>query len=84
MEVKKHILDKISTAESNNDCNVFVEELMSIYKSEKKLNSKLPTMILNAKTLKIAIGLTEHLKFTQEHLLRLETLFKSINQPLIP
>lgn len=83
MIIKKHILDNIFDDIDKKEHNVFVDELMSIYNSEKKLNATLPTMILNAKTPKIANGLIKYLKFTQEHLLRLETLFKSINQPII-
>ena len=82
MIIKKHILDNIYDEFDNNQNNLFVAELMSIYNSEKKLNASLPTMILNAKSPKIASGLIKHLKFTQEHLLRLETLFTSINQPI--
>jgi ferritin-like metal-binding protein YciE len=82
MIIKKHILDEIVQEIAEEDHNIFVEELMTIYKSEKSLNSKLPTMILNAKSHKIANGLIKHLKFTQEHIYRLETFFKSINQPI--
>jgi ferritin-like metal-binding protein YciE len=63
-------------------CNVFLDELLTIYKLEKNLNETLPVMIMNAKSPKIANGLTKHLKFTQEHLHRLEVLFESINQPI--
>ena len=82
MQINKHINEKINTNDAQDDCNVFVQELIAIYQSEKKLNTKLPIMILKAKTPKIANGLTKHLKFTQEHLLRLEALFESINQPI--
>lgn len=82
MIIKKHILDDIVQEVADNDCNIFVNELLSIYDSEKKLNATLPTMILNAKSPKIASGLIKHLRFTQEHLLRLENFFKSINQPI--
>lgn len=80
--IKKHILDNIVQEIADDDHNIFLEELLTIYNSEKKLNLKLPTMILNAKSTKIVSGLIKHLKFTQEHLLRLETFFKSINQPI--
>jgi ferritin-like metal-binding protein YciE len=83
MVVKKHILQALDAAELTTTCNVFVEELMKIYQAEKKLNLTLPKMILNAKSPETIKSLTVHLKFTQEHLLRLETLFKSINQPII-
>lgn len=80
MEVKENILEHIKNHESTVGCNLFLEELKSIYKSEKKLNLTLPRMIVEAKTPEIAEGLTAHLKFTQEHLLRLETFFKSIKE----
>jgi ferritin-like metal-binding protein YciE len=82
MVLKKHILDDNFEEIAQKDRNVFINELLSIYNSEKRLNATLPTMILNAKTHKIANGLINHLKFTQQHLLRLETFFKSINQPI--
>ncbi len=74
---------KTNNDTSNENRNVFVDELMIIYNSEKKLNITLPKMIFNAKSPEIVKSLTLHLKFTQEHLLRLETFFKSINQPII-
>jgi ferritin-like metal-binding protein YciE len=82
MFIKKHILTDIKHEIDNVDCNVFVNELIKIYNAEQKLNTTLPSMILNAESPKIANGLIKHLKFTQEHLLRLETFFKSINQPI--
>jgi ferritin-like metal-binding protein YciE len=84
MIINNQILTVINDNESKVDCNVFVKELMNIYNSEKKLNLALPKMILKAKSPEIVKSLTDHLKFTQEHLLRLETLFLSINQPIIP
>ena len=82
MKVKENVLNQIKENERNKNCNVFIEELTAIYESEKKLNLTLPKMILEAKSSEIAAGLTEHLKFTQEHLLRLETFFKSVKQSL--
>ena len=82
MKVKENILEHIKNHESSNGSNYFIEELKTIYESEKKLNLTLPKMILEAKTQEIAAGLTEHLKFTQEHLLRLETFFKSIEKSI--
>ncbi len=75
-------MEKINNNEFEKDSNVFIDELMSIYDAEKKLNNSLPTMILNARTPKIANGLTKHLKFTQEHLQRLESLFTSLKEPI--
>lgn len=84
MTINNHILSKTNNDASSDNCNVFVDELMTIYNSEKRLNLSLPKMILNAKSPEIVKALTIHLKFTQEHLLRLEELFTSINQPLEP
>lgn len=82
MILNDHILDIINNVQCDKYTNVFIDELVDIYNSEKKLNESLPLMIKNAKTPEIVTALTTHLKFTQEHLLRLETLFKSINQPI--
>jgi ferritin-like metal-binding protein YciE len=84
MTINNPIFSKTNSAVSSDNCNVFVDELMSIYNSEKRLNLSLPKMILSAKSPEIVKALTIHLKFTQEHLLRLEDLFTSINQPLKP
>ena len=83
MTTNNHIIPEANEDISSDNCNVFVNELMTIYNSEKRLNLSLPKMILNAKSPEIVKSLTIHLKFTQEHLLRLETFFKSINQPII-
>ena len=84
MTIKNHILADIDTKNNALECNIFINELMTIYNSEKKLNLKLPKMILKAKSTEVAEALINHLKFTQEHLTRLETFFKSINQPIKP
>ncbi|WP_394758502.1 DUF892 family protein [Flavobacterium sp.] len=83
MILNNHIFKSLDNDSSDEHCNIFINELMTIYNSEKELNETLPTMIKNAKTSEIVTALTKHLRFTQEHLLRLETFFKSINQPLI-
>ena len=54
MTLNKHIFENIANDITENDSNIFIDELLSIYDSEKKLNSTLPTMILNAKSIKIA------------------------------
>ena len=80
MRIKEHIIADINSKEFDKNRNKYINELLSIYYSEKKLNETLPSLIFNAKNLKIVDGLTTHLKFTQEHISRLETFFKSINQ----
>ena len=67
--------------ESRN-CNVFLDELIDIYNSEKNLNVTLPEMIKNAEDTENQEALITHLKFTQEHIKRLEDFFISINQPI--
>ncbi|WP_309609950.1 DUF892 family protein [Flavobacterium sp.] len=67
--------------ESKN-CNAFLDELIDIYNSEKNLNVTLPEMIKNAHDTETEKALTTHLKFTQEHIKRLEDFFVSINQPV--
>ncbi len=83
MTTNNQINSKTDKEIQSKNCNFFINELRAIYNSEKILNLNLPKMILNAKSPEIVKSLTVHLKFTQEHLLRLETLFKSINQPII-
>ena len=82
MTINNDIISNTNKDISSDNCNVFVKELIEIYNSEKKLNLSLPIMILNAESPEVAKALTIHLKFTQEHLLRLEEFFSSINQPL--
>ena len=79
---KQNIELSKTTIEPKLKCNIFLDELLSVYKLEKKLNENLPTMILEAENPRIANGFTKHLKFTQAHLKRLEILFKSLGQPL--
>lgn len=82
MKVKENILEQIKMQDHHKNFNAYIDELSAIYEAEKKLNLKLPQMIVEAKTSEIAAGLTVHLKFTQEHLLRLETFFESVKQSI--
>ncbi|WP_395043286.1 DUF892 family protein [Flavobacterium sp.] len=76
---KLHINSKIEKSKSNTNCNVYLDELVRIYNEEKSLNATLPTKIKNENNQEIIEALTTHLIFTQEHLLRLEDFFESIN-----
>ncbi len=76
---KLDINSKIENSKSNANCNVFLDELVRIYKQEKSLNETLPNKIKTESDPEIIEALTTHLKFTQEHLLRLEDFFESIN-----
>ena len=82
MKVRENILEQIKMQDHHKNFNAYIDELSAIYEAEKKLNLKLPQMIVEAKTPEIAAGLTVHLKFTQEHLLRLETFFESVKQSI--
>lgn len=82
MRVNENILDEIKAQSQGKSCNAFIDELVNIYESEQRLNLTLPQMILDAATPEIAAGLTVHLKFTQDHLLRLEIFFKSIKKSI--
>ena len=82
MTKKQNIESLKPLVEPKIKCNIFLEELLTVYKLEKKLNENLPLKILNAESPKVANGLTKHLKFTQEHLKRLEILFESLDEPI--
>lgn len=63
--------------------NVFVEELKEIYFSEKALIISIPILIKNAATDELADALKVHLKFTIDHIKRLEEFFNSIGETAI-
>jgi len=68
-------------AEEKEICrNIFVEELKEIYYSEKALMLSIPVMIKNATTDELVDALKIHLKFTLDHLKRLEDFFCSIGE----
>jgi ferritin-like metal-binding protein YciE len=60
--------------------NIFVEELKEIYFSEKALMLSIPVMIKNASTDELIDALKIHLKFTLDHIKRLEDFFCSIDE----
>lgn len=60
--------------------NIFVEELKEIYYGEKALMLSIPVMIKNAATDELVDALNIHLKFTLDHLKRLEDFFCSIGE----
>ena len=70
--------------EAKKDCrNIFVEELKEIYFSEKALIISIPILIKNAATEELADALKVHLKFTIDHIKRLEDFFDSIGEKAI-
>lgn len=60
--------------------NVFMDELKEIYFSEKALLISIPLLIKTAATEEIADALSVHLKFTIDHIKRLEEFFNSIGE----
>lgn len=62
------------------ESNSFIDELKKNYHFEKILNKRLPEMIKNETREELIEGLTRHLIFTNEHLLRLKEFFYSIGE----
>lgn len=62
------------------ESNSFIEELKKNYHFEKILNKALPEMIEHETREEIIEGLTKHLTFTNEHLVRLKEFFYSIGE----
>lgn len=60
--------------------DAFLEELKDLYHAEKQLVKALPKLAKSATCQTLATAFTEHLAETNEHVRRLEDVFKSINQ----
>lgn len=72
------------TSDADQSCrNVFVEELIEIYYSEKAKLISIPIMIKNAATDELVDALKIHLAFTKDHIKRLEDIFYSIGESAI-
>ena len=63
-----------------DESNSFIDELKKNYHFEKILNKALPEMIKNETREELIEGLTKHLIFTNEHLVRLKEFFYSIGE----
>lgn len=59
----------------------FIEELRDIYHAENQLTKALPKMAKAATTPKLKEGFETHLKETQEHVSRLEQVFRLLDEP---
>src|SRR5436190_20731087 len=59
----------------------FIEELKDIYDAEKQLLKALPKMSKAAKHEELKEAFESHLHETQEHVRRLEQVFKTMGQP---
>ena len=69
-----------SPATSEGCRNIFVEELKEIYFTEKALLISIPVLIKNAASDELADALKVHLRFTIDHIKRLEDFFNSIGE----
>lgn len=78
-KVKKNSAETV--LEDKKNCrNIFVEELKEIYLTEKALLLSIPIMIEHAATEELVKALKVHLKFTIDHIKRLEDFFESIGE----
>lgn len=57
---------------------LFIDSLKDIYWAEKALTKALPKMMKNASSPELQSAIDEHLKITQEQVLRLENVFSSV------
>ena len=60
----------------------FVEELKDVYSAEGQLTKALPKLIKAVGCENLRKGLEAHLKETENHVKRLEKVFKLLNEPL--
>lgn len=60
--------------------DAFVEELRDAYDAERQLTNALPKMANAASSQKLRAAFEAHLEETREHVRRLETIFKSLDE----
>jgi len=60
--------------------DLYVAELRDVYNAEKQLVKALPKMAKAAQTEELRTAIEEHLQETQNHVSRLETIFKSLDE----
>ena len=59
--------------------DALLHELRDLYSAEKQLTKALPKMAKGATNADLAAGFEQHLEETQEHVKRLEAIFKDLN-----
>lgn len=69
-----------SSMKSSQLMELFEEQLRDIYWAEKALTKAIPKMVKNATSQKLIDALNSHLSETEEHIARLEQVFKSIGK----
>lgn len=62
--------------------DLFIHTLQDIYYAEQQITKALPTMVEKAQNPALKSGFTQHLQETKQHVVRLEQIFKSLNQPV--
>jgi ferritin-like metal-binding protein YciE len=77
----KTVKPKPSAAEGLRD--FFVDSLKDIYWAEKALTKALPKMAKNATSQTLASALKDHLSVTENHVARLEQVFKLVNEKAV-
>jgi len=60
--------------------DLYVSELRDMYNGEKQLIKALPKMAKAASTEELRMAIEEHLQQTQNHVSRLETIFRSLDE----
>jgi len=60
--------------------DLYLAELRDMYSGEKQLVKALPKMAKGASTEELRVAIEEHLQQTQNHVNRLETIFKSLDE----
>jgi ferritin-like metal-binding protein YciE len=78
---KERIMGLFTTPIKTLD-DLFVHTLQDIYYAEQQITKALPTMIEKAQNPKLQTGFREHLQETKQHVVRLEQIFKELNQPV--
>ena len=65
----------------NNDLHeLFLDELSDLYSAEKQLTKALPKMLKAAQSEELKSAIESHLKETEGHVERLESVFQSLNE----
>ena len=80
MAQKTKSTNKKSTMKSSQLMELFEDSLKDIYFAEKALLKAIPTMIDNATSEELIAALTNHLAETENQVLRLESVFESIDK----
>lgn len=62
--------------------DLFLHTLQDIYYAEQQITKALPTMIEEAQNPALKSGFTQHLQETKQQIVRLEQIFKALNQPV--